>query len=63
MKTMNFINRCIVCGMVILGFIALLSGIFTERWYLYFIGITSLILGYIMVGDDNEEKDDDLTYE
>ena len=53
----NLINlqKAITIALIVFGLISLLAGIFTERWYLVFMGVLEIILG-AMMGDDNPQQ-------
>ena len=58
LRTMNNITNIqkgIIIGLIVFGLISLLAGIFTERWYLVFMGVLEIILG-AMMGDDNPQQ-------
>ena len=55
MNNMNNIQKVLIIGLVVLGIINLIAGIFTERWYLVFMGVVEIILG-AMMGDDKEQN-------
>ena len=55
MNNLINIQRCIIIGLVVFGLISLFAGIFTERWYLVFMGVVEIILG-AMMGDDKEQN-------
>lgn len=54
-KMNNLINiqKAIVIGLILFGIITLISGIIRGAWYLYFMGITEILLGTLMY-DNNE---------
>ena len=55
-RTMNNpinIQKAIVIGLILFGIITLISGIIRGAWYLYFMGITEILLGTLMY-DNNE---------
>ena len=55
MNNLINIQRCIIIGLVVFGLISLFAGIFTERWYLVFMGVVEIILG-AMMWDDKEQN-------
>ena len=55
MNNLINIQRCIIIALIVFGLISLLAGIFTERWYLVFMGVLEIILG-AMMGDDKEQN-------
>ena len=55
MNNINNIQKVLIIALVVFGFISLFAGIFTERWYLVFMGVLEIILG-AMMGDDKEQN-------
>ena len=54
MNNINNIQKVLIIALVVFGFISLFAGIFTERWYLVFMGVVEIILG-AMMWDDKEQ--------
>ena len=55
MNNITNIQKVIIISLIAFGLISLLAGIFTERWYLVFMGVLEIILG-AMIGDDNTQQ-------
>ena len=55
MNNITNIQKGIIIGLIVFGLISLLAGIFTERWYLVFMGVLEIILG-AMMGDDKPQQ-------
>lgn len=55
MNNLTNIQKVLVVALIVFGLISLFAGIFTERWYLVFIGVVEIILG-AMMGDDKEQN-------
>ena len=55
MNNLTNIQKVLVVALVVFGIISLFAGIFTERWYLVFMGVVEIILG-AMMGDDKEQN-------
>ena len=55
MNNVTNIQKVRVVALIVFGLISLFAGIFTERWYLVFIGVAEIILG-AMMGDDKEQN-------
>ena len=55
MNNLTNIQKVLVVALIVFGLISLFAGIFTERWYLVFIGVAEIILG-AMMGDDKEQN-------
>lgn len=53
MNNLMNIQKAIVIGLILFGIITLISGIIRGAWYLYFMGITEILLGTLMY-DNNE---------
>ena len=53
MNNLMNIQKAIVIGLILFGIITLISGIIRGAWYLYFVGITEILLGTLMY-DNNE---------
>ena len=54
MNNLTNIQKVLVVALIVFGLISLFAGIFTERWYLVFMGVVEIILG-AMMGDDKEQ--------
>ena len=54
MNNLTNIQKVLIVVLVIFGIISLIAGLFTERWYLVFMGVVEIILG-AMMGDDKEQ--------
>ena len=55
MNNLTNIQKVLVVALIVFGLISLFAGIFTERWYLVFMGVVEIILG-AMMGDDKEQN-------
>lgn len=55
MNNLTNIQKVLIIALVVFGLISLFAGIFTERWYLVFMGVVEIILG-AMMGDDKEQN-------
>ena len=55
MNNITNIQKVLVVALIVFGLISLFAGIFTERWYLVFMGVVEIILG-AMMGDDKEQN-------
>ena len=55
MNNINNIQKVLIIALVVFGLISLFAGIFTERWYLVFMGVVEIILG-AMMWDDKEQN-------
>ena len=57
MKTMKIIQDCIVIALVIIGVISIIASVFNGAMHLTFIGISALLLSYIMTENNTEEDE------
>ena len=55
MNNLTNIQKVLIIALIVFGLISLFAGIFTERWYLVFMGVLEIILG-AMMGDDKEQN-------
>ena len=55
MNNLTNIQKVLVVALIVFGLISLFAGIFTERWYLVFMGVVEIILG-AMMGNDKEQN-------
>ena len=55
MNNLTNIQKVLVVALIVFGLISLFAGIFTERWYLVFMGVLEIILG-AMMWDDKEQN-------
>lgn len=55
MNNLTNIQKVLIIALIVFGLISLFAGIFTERWYLVFMGVVEIILG-AMMGDDKEQN-------
>ena len=55
MNNLTNIQKVLVVALIVFGLISLFAGIFTERWYLVFMGAVEIILG-AMMWDDKEQN-------
>ena len=55
MNNLTNIQKVLVVALIVFGLNSLFAGIFTERWYLVFMGVVEIILG-AMMGDDKEQN-------
>ena len=55
MNNLTNIQKVLIIALIVFGLISLFAGIFTERWYLVFMGVVEIILG-AMMGNDKEQN-------